>query len=79
MRPIEFKEQTTVYAKNQPEYLTLPAHVDADGVVTSCWELSWRERFAMLFQGRLWLSAMTFRGSPQPLLPSTTWSAGEEP
>ncbi len=32
-------------------------------VVVSCWEPSLRERFSMLFRGRVWL---TFHGTQQP-------------
>lgn len=37
MKPINFKEQNTVFAENQPEYLALPAWRSSRGVVVSCW------------------------------------------
>jgi hypothetical protein len=69
MKIIEFPEQTTVFAKYQPEYLPLPAHRfldDAQGRIACCWQLTWRERFAVLFGGKLWHQILTF---DQPLQP----------
>lgn len=70
MKPIEFPEQTCVYAKDQPEYLPLPARKTHDGMVITCWSLTWRERFKILFTGRIWWSVLTFNRPLQPLLPS---------
>ena len=70
MDPVPFAGQSVVYAKDQPEYLPLPAHRSPDGVVTSCWHLSWRERLRVAVSGRLWLSILTFNRPLQPLLPS---------
>ena len=55
-----------MYAKDQPEYLPLPAHRAKDGMVTSCWALSWRERLWVLLHGRIWLCVMTFNHPLQP-------------
>lgn len=72
MKPVEFPEQTTVFAKDQPQYLPLPAHHDPHfGVVTSCWALTWRERVSILFGGRLWLQQMTLNYPLQPQKPTT--------
>jgi hypothetical protein len=70
MKPIEFKEQNCVYAKNQPEYLPLPVYKTEDGVVTSCWKLTWKERIKVLFRGHIWWSIMTFNNPLQPQSPS---------
>ena len=69
MKPIEFEEQNTVFAKDQPEYLPLPAFRDdsPEGDVISCWQLSFRERFRILFTGKLWVSLRMFG---KPLTPS---------
>lgn len=70
MRLIEFPEQTVIIAKDQPQYMPLPAHV-ADGpecTVTCCWRLTWRERFAVLFGGVIWHQIMTFQQRLQPQL-----------
>ena len=68
MKPIEFPEQNCVYAKDQPEYLPLPVHKTEDGMVISCWALTWRERFTVLFSGRLWHQVLTFNQPLQPQL-----------
>lgn len=69
MKPIEFKEQNVIYAKDQPEYLPLPAlkYPGGNGEVVTCWRLSFWERFYILFTGRMWLSLLSFN---QPLTPS---------
>jgi D-serine dehydratase len=70
MKPIEFKEQTIVIAKDQPEYQPLPAHVfgDETGRVAFCWKLTWRERLYLLLSGELWQQVLTFDSPLQPQL-----------
>lgn len=66
-----FKEHNTVYAKDQPEYLPLPAFKfrnDNTGRIVFCWNLSWRERLAVLFSGRVWQQVLTFNNPLQPQL-----------
>ena len=70
MKPIEFKEANVVYAKDQPEYLPLPAHRLHDGEVITCWKLTLRERLRVLFKGRLWICIMTFNHPLQPVRPN---------
>lgn len=69
MKPIEFPEQNVVFAKNQPEYNPLPAHIvdEPEGRVIFCYELSFRERIRVFLTGKLWGSLMTFN---KPLTPS---------
>lgn len=69
MKPTKFKDQNSVYAENQPEYLQLPAlKLDTpEGHVISCWKLSFWERITILFTGRVWLSLLSFN---KPLNPS---------
>lgn len=71
MTPIEFDGQTLIIAKDQPEYLPLPAHVSDDGIVTCCWSLTWRERIKVLLSGRIWHRVMTFKRPLQPQAIST--------
>lgn len=78
MRAIEFPEHNIVFAKDQPEYQPLPARKTDDGKVTSCWRLTWRERLAVLFGGRVYVTQLTFNQSLQPLLPSTRLISDEE-
>lgn len=68
MKALEFPEQTTVFAKNQPEYRPLPAHRfrDAEGRVAFCWGLTWRERLVVLATGKLWHVVLTFDEPLQP-------------
>lgn len=66
MQAISFKEQTLVIAKDQPEYLPLPAHRESDGKVTFCWQLTWKERLRILLSGKLWHQVLTFNGPLQP-------------
>jgi len=71
MKIIEFPEQTTVFAKDQPEYLPLPAHLtlgDPRGRITCCWQLTWRERLSVLTSGKVWHQILTFNKPLQPQL-----------
>lgn len=73
MKPIEFKEQTTIFAKDQPEYQPLPAwrSEDMNDEVISCWKFTFAERMMVLFGGKIWLRQYTFGHKLQPLLPQT--------
>ena len=66
MKPIKFKEANVTFAENQPEYLPLPAWKGEDGIVISCWQLNWMERFKLLINGRIWLRMLTFNKPLQP-------------
>ena len=66
MNPFDFKEKNCVFAKDQPEYLPLPAHKTFDGVVISCWKMSFKERLKVLFTGKIWLSILSFNHPLQP-------------
>lgn len=70
MKIIDFPEVTTIYAKDQPQYLALSAHRfgDAEGRIACCWWLSWRERLQVLFTGRVWQQVLTFNQPLQPQL-----------
>ena len=70
MKPMGFEEQNAVYAKDQPEYLSLPVHKTPEGIVVSCWGLSFIERVRILWRGRLWFELHTFNGPLQPQRPS---------
>ena len=69
MKPTEFKEQNVVFAKDQKEYLPLPAYKEqsTEGYVVSCWKLSFLERLKLLFFGKLWVNVMTFNHPLQPM------------
>jgi len=56
-----------VYAKNQPEYIPLPAIRNDTGAVITCWQMSWRERLAALLYGKIFLTMLTFNKPLQPV------------
>lgn len=63
MKPVNFKHQNTIFAKDQPEYHPLPALRlgGKEGEVVSCWEVSFWERVRILFTGKVWVSIMTYK------------------
>ena len=72
MVPVEFPEQNCVFAKDQPEYLPLPAYRSNDGQeVTACWGMTWRERLRVLLNGRVYVTLLTFDGPLTPQIVST--------
>jgi hypothetical protein len=69
MEPVEFREAMTIIAKNQPEYMALPAYEYEDdpcGRTVFCWKLTWKERFRLLRTGLLWHQVLTFEKPLQP-------------
>lgn len=69
MIPVEFKEQNVVYGKDQDGYEGLPAlHIQETGQVISCWKLSWKDFFKILFTRKVWLCELTFNMPLQPVL-----------
>lgn len=68
MQLTEFAGQNITIAKDQPEYIPMPAYIAADGTVTCCWRLTWRERLRLLRSGVIWHQILTFR---QPLQPQS--------
>lgn len=67
MIPIEFEGSNVVIGKDQPEYHPLPAKLDKDGTVTTCWELSPEERQEIFTTGKLYLRQLTFNKNLQPI------------
>lgn len=69
MQPVEFEGCNCVLAKDQPEYVPLP--VLRHGVyVISCWQLSWLDRWKLVWTGQLWLSIIAGNQLLQPQRPS---------
>ena len=66
MKSIKFDRSNTVYAENQPEYLSLPAHRDVNGEVTTCWKFTFKERLKLLFSP-LYIRVLTFNAPLQPM------------
>jgi len=71
MKPIKFKEQNVVFAKDQEPYLPLHAYQDDEqgGRIFHCWGLSIMERIKILFTGKLWINVLNFHNPPQPIKP----------
>ncbi|MEP2447373.1 MAG: hypothetical protein ABJI69_09105 [Balneola sp.] len=67
MKPIEFEQQNTTYAEDQVQYHNLPSHVDKDGVVTSCWEVTEEDLQEIQSNGKIYISILTFGGPLQPI------------
>lgn len=55
-----------VWAKDQPEYLPLPANVDSQHTETK-WRLDWKERLHILFCGTLYMTTRNFGSPLQPI------------
>ena len=68
MKIVKFKECNVTFAENQPEYRPLPALKSEDGVVVSCWRLSFWEKMKVLFTGKIWVGLLTFNNPLQPQL-----------
>ncbi len=68
MEIIDIPEKTVVIAKDQPQYIPIPAHQfkDAEGRIAFCWRLNWRERVRVLFTGHIWHQVLTFNTALQP-------------
>lgn len=77
MKPVSpvvrgYKDKELVFAKDQPEYLPLPAlPLDFGNSIATRWRLTWRERLRVLFRGDVYLSVMTFRQRLQPVMLET--------
>lgn len=66
------KVEEVIFAKDQPEYLRLPAAlVDGGHRIITRWNLSLTERLRILFFGNLWLSVLTYGRPLQPVLLET--------
>ena len=69
MTPTKFPQSNLVIAKDQPEYIPLPACITDTGVVVSCWVLSKPELELINHTQLLWLKQLTFGQPVQPLVP----------
>lgn len=71
MKPINFPEQTVTVARDQPEYLPLPAYQNERETI-SLWKLTIVERLLLLITGRLWFRQLNFGSPLQPQAPSVS-------
>lgn len=58
--------ERVVLAKDQPEYLQLPANYDGMTVET-VWKMTLRERLTSLFSGKVYVDILTFGKPMQPV------------
>lgn len=70
MKAIWFEGATHTLAENQPQYTSLPARIETDGVVTTCYQLTWRELWHLIWYRRIWFQQMAFLKPMQPQKPS---------
>lgn len=74
MIAVDFPERTHLIAENQPEYETLPAHIDVNDPTTPCtmcFELNKEEIEEIVKTGKLYFTQFTFRSAFQPINMST--------
>lgn len=79
MKITHFPEQNAMYSL--PPSPPTPVHIAGDsfGTTTMCWKLSFGERIATLFRGRVWLQIRTMNRGVQPqklsiFKPEILWS-----
>lgn len=71
MDPVEFDGHNIVYAKDQPQYRPLPAHLSRDGRATFCWKLTEEEKKQIAETGVIWHQVLTCGKELQPQILST--------
>ena len=67
MYPFKFKNYNIEFAKNQPEYLPLPAHRTENGDITVCFKFSFDEIIKFIKTEKLYLQILTFNNPLQPI------------
>jgi hypothetical protein len=72
------EERDVVFAKDQPQYLQLPAAITPDGTVTTRWKLSVAERLKLICGFDLYLKIKTFNNPLQPIKLSVGRDVGKE-
>jgi hypothetical protein len=72
MKPVHFREVNKVYAKDQPQYLSLPVYENSSrgGMAIHCWKLSFLERMKIILKGKLWITVLNFGEPLQPIKPT---------
>lgn len=71
MKAIEFEQHNVVFAKDQKEYLPLPAYAQNNGLVTFCMELDECELEVIKKTKILKLTVLTFGRPAQPIRVTT--------
>jgi len=73
MKAVKFKNSNVIFAKDQPQYLQLPAwrnENDPQGFVVTCYKLNFWECLHVLIFRRVYFATVTFRKPLQPQRPS---------
>lgn len=69
MKPLNFEGANVTFAKDQPQYIQLPAYLDEDGTVITEWEFSDEERARIAKGENIRISTLTFNQALQPFRP----------
>ena len=67
---VKFPEHNIELGKDQPQYNSLPAHVDYKSAacgMTFKVKLTFRQRLKLLFTGSIWIQQLTFGKPFQPI------------
>jgi hypothetical protein len=68
MKAVDFEEANADIAKNQPQYKTLPSHIDEEvGTITACFELNGDEIKQVRRTKKIWLTMLTFNNPMHPI------------
>lgn len=67
MKPIEFDGCNAVYGKDQEGVIPLPVCKFENGELVTCWRLSWKEMFKLLFRRKIWVGVRTYNQPLQPI------------
>ena len=65
--PIKFNGYNTIFGEDQEGVFPLPAHVDKDGAVLTCWELTPEERLEVFNTGKVFVRTQTYGNPLQPM------------
>jgi len=73
MIAIDFPERTILLAEDQPQYETLPCHINdsQEREFTCCFQLNKEEIDEIVLTGLLWHTQLTFGSAVQPIRMST--------
>lgn len=73
MKPVKFPQVNIEIAKEQDEYITLPACIidEPEGRIITCFELSDEEIKEIVETKKLWHTQLSFRKPMQPISMST--------
>lgn len=72
VEPTTLVGDPVVYAKDQPQYESLPARRTADGRVITEWMLTDEERWRISHGENIRLTVLTFNGPLQPVILAVT-------